>query len=170
MLQLLKNKAPVKILALAVLFVIDFNPASGQELKFIKEADLEEIINNPDNKLHVINFWASWCPPCVKEMPVFQDAALSYNATEIKFIMVSLDYPDKMDSQLIPFLKKHNISLNVYLMMDTDYLKWADKVDPAFQGNIPATLFINNARRIRYFHLGEITGPELKSIIEKYKK
>ena len=55
-------------------------------------------------------------------------------------------------------------------MMDTDYLKWADMVDPAFKGNIPATLFLNNAKKIRYFHSGEITEKELKNLIIKFTK
>lgn len=143
---------------------------SGQQLKFIKEADLVEIIRNPENKLYVINFWASWCPPCVREMPIFQEVAFSYNATEVKFIMVSMDFPDKMETQLIPFLKNNDINLEVDLMMDPDYLNWAANVDPSFLGNIPATLFINNAKKIRYFHGGEISESELRSIIDKYRK
>lgn len=143
---------------------------SGQQLKFIKSQDLEQIIRNPEDKLFVINFWASWCPPCVREMPIFQEVAFSYNATEVKFIMVSLDFPDKMDTQLIPFLKNYDINLEVDLMMDTDYLSWADIVDTAFQGNIPATLIFNNAKKIRQFHSGEISETELKSLIDKYRK
>jgi len=141
-----------------------------QNLKYIYPADLDEILKNPENKLQVINFWASWCPPCVNEMPGFQNVASSINNTEIKFRMISLDYPDKMNTQLIPFLKKYDINLEVDLMMDTDYLKWADMVDPAFKGNIPATLFLNNAKKIRYFHSGEITEKELKNLIIKFTK
>ena len=159
----------LRILYIILFIILNYSNLQGQQLKFIKEADLEEILKNQDNKLHVISLWASWCPPCVREMPVFQNTSFLYNTTEVRFIMISLDYPDKMETQLIPFLKKYDINLEVLLMMDTDYLKWADKVDPDFQGNIPSTLFINNAKKIRHFHAGEITATELRSIIDKLK-
>jgi hypothetical protein len=50
-------------------------------------------------------------------------------------------------------------------MTDIDYNGWIDKVDPAWQGDIPATLFFNNSKKTRYFHTGEVTEPELKKYI-----
>lgn len=168
--HIVMKKVILKILLLLLMIMIYQGKARAQQLKFINDSDLQQIIKNPDNKLFVISFWASWCPPCVREMPVFQEVAFSYNATEVKFIMVSMDFPDKMDSQLLPFLRNNDINLEVNLMMDTDYLNWSDKVDPSFLGNIPATLFINNAKKIRYFHTGELAETELRSLIDKYRK
>jgi hypothetical protein len=71
-----------------------------------------------------------------------------------------------VDKTLVPFLKKNGISLDVRVMTDTDYNSWIDKVDTDWQGNIPSTLFFNNHKKIRYFHSGEITEPELRKIID----
>jgi len=82
--------------------------------------------------------------------------------------MVSLDFPSQIEKQLIPFLKKNMITLDVRIMTDIDYNAWIEKVDPSWQGNIPATLFFNNPRKTRYFHPGEIDEPGLKKIINSH--
>ena len=142
--------------------------ASGQKIEYIKVPDLEKMLNNQENKLFIVNLWATWCAPCVKELPAFEKVAGEYNQSQVRFIMISLDFPSQIESQLKPFLKKNNISLDVSVMMDTDYNSWIDKVDPQWQGNIPSTLFVNNVKKSRYFHSGEITEHELRTIINKY--
>lgn len=140
----------------------------GQKIEYIKVPDLEKILNNQENKLFIVNLWATWCAPCVKELPAFEKVAGEYNQSQVRFIMISLDFPSQIESQLKPFLKKNNISLDVSVMMDTDYNSWIDKVDPQWQGNIPSTLFVNNVKKSKYFHSGEITEHELRTIINKY--
>jgi thiol-disulfide isomerase/thioredoxin len=141
---------------------------SAQKVEYLKVPDLERILKNPDNKLFVINLWATWCAPCVKELPDFQKVAQDYSSSKVKFIMVSLDFPSEIDKQLLPFLKKNNISLDVAVMTDTDYDSWIRKVDKDWQGNIPSTLLFNNTRKTRYFHSGELSESELRSLITKY--
>jgi thiol-disulfide isomerase/thioredoxin len=142
--------------------------ASGQKINYIKVPELEKILSNSENKLFVLNLWATWCPPCVSELPGFINVAKAYDPSKVKFIMVSLDFPSQIDKELIPFLKKHNITLDVSVMMDIDYNSWVDKIDGEWQGDIPATLIFNNSRKIRYFHTGEISEPELKRLINEY--
>jgi thiol-disulfide isomerase/thioredoxin len=51
---------------------------SGQDVEYIKVPELEKILNNPDDRLYVVNFWATWCGPCVKEFPVFEKVSKEY--------------------------------------------------------------------------------------------
>ena len=141
---------------------------NAQKFEYIKVPELEKILKNPENKLFVVNLWATWCAPCVKELPDFEKVAKEFNSSKVKFIMVSLDFPSEIDKQLLPFLKKNQISLDVKVMTDTDYDSWIRKVDKDWQGNIPSTLVFNNARKTRYFHSGEISESELKALIDKY--
>jgi len=141
---------------------------NAQKFEYIKVPELEKILKNPENKLFVVNLWATWCAPCVKELPDFEKVAKEFNSSKVKFIMVSLDFPSEIDKQLLPFLKKNQISLDVKVMTDTDYDSWIRKVDKDWQGNIPSTLVFNNARKTRYFHSGEISESELKVLIDKY--
>lgn len=148
----------------AILFLAS-SGLEGQKIEYIKIPGLEKILKNPDNKIFVVNFWATWCPPCVSEMPVFVKVAKDYDPAKVRFILISLDFPSQIEKQLIPFLKKNNITLEVAVMTDVDYNAWISKVDPGWQGDIPATLFYNNSKKTRYFHPGEVSEPELKKYI-----
>jgi thiol-disulfide isomerase/thioredoxin len=140
-------------------------PVKGQNIERIKIQELEKILSNPGNKLYVVNFWATWCAPCVKEFPLFEKVAKDYNKGKVEFIMISLDFPSQIEKQLLPFLKKNNVSLRVAVMTDVDYNAWIDKVDPSWQGDIPATLIFNNAEKSRQFHTGEVNEEELRKMI-----
>jgi thiol-disulfide isomerase/thioredoxin len=150
---------------LLILTFVQVDKSFAQRVKQIDIPELEQLLKSDEDRLHVVNFWATWCPPCVKEMPYFRDVALSYNDKKVKFLFVSLDFPSQLESNLIPFLDKYEIYLDVFLMMNTDYNEWIDKVDPAWQGNIPVTIFYNNVKKKRYFHPGELSEQELRKII-----
>lgn len=147
---------------------ISAKEATGQKIEYIKVPELEKMLNSKENNLLIVNFWATWCAPCVKELPAFEKVAVEYEQSKVRFIMISLDFPSQIESQLKPFLKKNNITLDVSVMMDTDYNSWIDKVDPQWQGNIPSTLIVNHEKETRYFHSGEIDEPELRALINKF--
>ena len=156
------------IIVLIIAFIGSSAPVPGQKIEYIKIPGLEKILKDPQNKLLVINFWATWCAPCVSEIPVFEKMAKFYDPSKVKFLLISLDFPSQIDKQLIPFLKKNKITIDVAVMTDIDYNSWIDKVDPQWQGDIPATLFLNNSTKSRYFHSGEVNEPELKKYINSF--
>jgi len=155
------------IFAITLLLTVSHYHSAAQDVKKINITDLEKILNNRTDKLYVVNLWATWCAPCVKELPAFEKVAAEYDKSKVEFIMISLDFPSKIESQLIPFLNKRQISLDVSVMMETDHNSWIEKIDPSWQGNIPSTLFFNNADRKRHFHPGEIEENELRNLIRK---
>lgn len=137
----------------------------SQKIEYIKVPELEKILKNIDNKLFVINFWASWCSPCVKELPIFEKVSKEYDTARVEFILISLDFPSQLETQLIPFLKKNKVSLKVAVMMDVDYNSWIDKVDVLWQGEIPATLIFNNMKKRKHFSPGEVDESGLRRMI-----
>ncbi|MDX1685809.1 MAG: TlpA disulfide reductase family protein [Saprospiraceae bacterium] len=90
----------------------------------------------------VYNFWATWCKPCVKEMPYFLEASEKH--PEWNFVLVSLDFPMHFESKLRPFLIKNQIEIPVVVLDETDANVYIDKIDPSWQGSIPATLVWKN--------------------------
>ncbi|WP_121667129.1 TlpA disulfide reductase family protein [Mesonia aquimarina] len=98
-------------------------------------------LNKNDNKLYVINFWATWCKPCVEEMPYLLRLE---EEEEVELILVSLDLPKMKNSQLKPFLKKRGINSKVILLDDPNSNQWIPKVNPDWDGAIPATLIYKN--------------------------
>jgi len=156
--------------AAALLIITGLSPLQAQKIEKIGIPGLESILASQEDQLHVVNFWATWCPPCVTELPYFEKMAKEYQGKGVKFILISLDFPSQIDSKLIPFLKKNKITADVRVMTDIDYNSWIDKVDSSWQGNIPVTLFLNNAKKIRYFHSSEMTEKELRDQITRYKQ
>jgi thiol-disulfide isomerase/thioredoxin len=141
----------------------------AQKIEKIGIPELEKILASPADELHVVNFWATWCPPCVTELPYFEKLAGEYQGKGVKFILISLDFPSQIETQLVPFLEKNKIIAEVKVMTNLDYNSWIEKVDAGWQGNIPVTLFFNNARKKRYFHPSEVTEKELRDLITKHK-
>lgn len=153
------------LISFILIFIILADKLEAQKFEFIQVPELEKILKNPENKLYVVNFWATWCPPCVKEFPYFQKLAKEYDPEKVEFIMISLDFRSDLESKLIPFLEKNNVTVDVALMTDLDYNSWIDKVDPSWQGEIPSTLIFNNSRKVRLFHPGELDEQGLRKLI-----
>ncbi|MBN2347274.1 MAG: TlpA family protein disulfide reductase [Bacteroidales bacterium] len=113
---------------------------------------------------YVINFWATWCVPCRKEMPAFVELQEKYKNKKLKILLVSLDFPNQADKLIFPFKKKYNIQSEIILLNDPDSNSWIDKVDNTWSGAIPATLVYN--ARFRKFYEQSFTYDELESIVK----
>ena len=108
---------------------------------------LEKTILNDENTIYVVNFWATWCKPCVAELPYFENYYRANKNKKIKVILVSLDFQRTLQTKLIPFVGLHNITSTVVLLNDKDYNRWLSKVDNDWGGSIPATLLIKGNKR-----------------------
>lgn len=155
-------KTCVTLLFLLVLLASE--TAAQGPAKIDREALLELTTKKSDTTF-VINFWATWCSPCVKEIDYFEDLHRLNQGKKLKVILVSLDFPDRADIQLLPFLRDKSISAHVVLMADLDYNSWIEDVDPGWSGAIPATLFQRGENRI--FHEGELSREELNDFVNQ---
>ena len=118
-----------------------------------------------EDKVYVINFWATWCVPCVKELPYFEEIAET-RKDDFEMILVSLDFPKQIESRVIPFLKTKDIKSKVVLLDESDANVFIDDIDPNWSGSIPATLIWYKGKLAfaeREFHNTE----ELKTFIYK---
>ncbi|PZE16113.1 TlpA family protein disulfide reductase [Putridiphycobacter roseus] len=107
--------------------------------------ELAPLLQTNKEQTIVVNFWAMWCVPCVKELPYFQ--ALADAHPELEVVLVSMDFPAEIESTLKPFLREKNINLKVVLLDDPDANTWIDKIDPNWSGAIPFTIVFNNNKR-----------------------
>jgi len=123
-------------------------PAVSQNLKrFETFKELEKELIKHNDTLYVINFWATWCAPCVKELPYFEELHFKSKGQKIKVILVSLDFKKQIESHLIPFLNKKKYTAEVVLLNDKNYSNWLDKVNSDWSGAIPATWLIQGDKR-----------------------
>ncbi|MDO5980016.1 TlpA disulfide reductase family protein [Flavivirga spongiicola] len=104
----------------------------------------EKFLNKKDDKIYVINFWATWCAPCVKELPYFEKLNSQYNDKNVEVILVSLDFPHLYESKLKPFIKKRKLKSKVIALDDVDMNSWIPKVNKDWSGSIPATIIYKN--------------------------
>ena len=126
--------------------------------------DFEPHLHFSNDTTYLVNFWASWCTPCVDELPAIERIGQEYGNSKFRILLVSLDFPKQIESRLIPFIEKNRIHSEVMVFNDPDANKWIDKVDSGWSGSIPATLIYN--RDSRLFHEGSYTYKELKVIVE----
>lgn len=108
---------------------------------------LQSLWDADPEKVWVVNFWATTCPPCLKEMPHFAELEKQYMKEEVKVLLVSLDDKKNLDSRVIPFIEKHHITPEVLLLADQNYSAWTDEIDPSWFGALPATLILNGDQR-----------------------
>lgn len=120
----------------------------AQSLTKINSDELEELSAMNNDTTYILNFWATWCSPCIKEIGYFEDLHRQAPGTEMKVILISLDFPNSIDRRVIPFLKEKDITAEVKLVTDLDYNAWIDRIDPGWSGAIPATLIYKQDKRL----------------------
>jgi thiol-disulfide isomerase/thioredoxin len=136
---------PLKtIILLTIMLSINLtNIRSQHQVKVIESYDiLERSLDLESDTTYVINFWATWCKPCVQELPYFEQFNLENKNKAVKVILVSLDFAKQIDSHLIPFIEKRKLTSLVVFMADKNYNQWLNKVSPEWSGSIPATLLL----------------------------
>ncbi|KAF2336829.1 TlpA disulfide reductase family protein [Flavobacterium daemonense] len=139
----------MKIKTLLYLFlVIVFSTVSyGQNVKLITVDQLKERIQKGKDSIYVVNFWATWCAPCVKELPNFEKLQAEFKSEKLAVLLVSVDFKSKLNSAVIPFVKRKNMQNEVFLLDESSPQEYIDRIDPSWSGSIPATLFIKDDKR-----------------------
>lgn len=153
------------VVAVFVFFALFHNQVYGQPYKLVSKTELSDLLNKKSDKVQVINFWASWCAPCVAELPDFVDAISESDPNKVEYIFVSLDFLSSAKKTLPAFLKRNNYNFNVLLISETDHNSWIEMVDKNWGGSIPATLFINNSKSKRHFINGPIDKKKILTVI-----
>ena len=120
--------------------------------------------NGEEQTTYVINFWATWCKPCIKELPAFEERNTRYKDKGVKVVLVSLDFPDILQSQVVPFVEKQGLNAQVVLLDDPDANSWIPKVSEQWSGAIPATLMIKGGSE--QFYERSFTYEELEAELQ----
>ena len=124
-----------------------FSSNSG-DIPILNFQQFEPNLHFSNDTIYIVNFWATWCVPCRKELPDFEKINQDYTGKPVKVLLVSLDFPKDIESSLKPFLEKNAITADVLLLNDPNSNAWIDKVDTSWSGSLPATLIYNKSKRI----------------------
>lgn len=129
-----------------------FNNIYSQDIKYFEVlnfSELEPRLNKNNDTVYVINFWATWCVPCRKELPEFEKIRKVYYDKEVKILLVSLDFPNQQGA-VKSFIEKNQIMCDVVILNAPDANSWIDKVDKNWSGSLPFTLIYKNEVKKNY--------------------
>ncbi|WP_435579549.1 TlpA family protein disulfide reductase [Gilvibacter sp.] len=121
--------------------------SSDSKVPIYKFDEFEPLLNQDDGNVYVVNFWATWCKPCIKELPYFETIGEKYAEQNVKVLLVSIDFPKLLEKQVIPFIEKNELKSPVVLLDDTGANEWIPKVDESWSGAIPATVIYKGDQR-----------------------
>jgi len=150
-----------RLLWVLLLFCLPLAISAQEKVKTIKLAQLNEWIGDESGDLYVINFWATWCRPCVAELPYFEQINQEMGEQGVKVHLVSLDFVEELE-KVERFAGKKKLASSVFLLDETKYNDWIDKIASEWSGAIPATLFVNKSENIYEFHEGDLSLEELR--------
>ena len=156
----------IRILPLLLVMFFSCRQADSQSIPKWKVTDLEEYIAKSDAPT-VVNFWATYCGPCLKEIPYFQEVVKRYEKKGVKLLLVSLDFKESFPDKISRFADKRKFTSAIVWLDETNADYFCPKVDSKWSGVMPATLFINNKKGHRSFFEEEMSKEKFETAIRK---
>ncbi len=141
--------------------------SQAQNVPVINVDQLESRLENGADTTFVVNFWATWCGPCVKELPFFETLGANNSAAKFKVLLVTMDFVENLESKVIPFIAKKEIKSAVLLLDEGNPNEWIPRVSEKWSGAIPATIFVNTQKKTRHFHEGSFKEGELEAKLQE---
>jgi thiol-disulfide isomerase/thioredoxin len=182
------NDVTTKSLLLGCLFVIAFRalgcrpndprnpPLAGgasaadrkqsETVEPIDRAGLQQLIEERNGRILFLNIWATWCAPCVEEFPDLVKLSRAYPEHEVEVVGISADYPDEVDSKILPFIKKHDVPFRILVAKFEHQEDFIKSVNPSWSGALPATLIYDQHGSLRLFLVGQGTFERFKKAID----
>jgi thiol-disulfide isomerase/thioredoxin len=154
-----------KKILLVVMLIGVINTLQSQQIKKVKIEDVKKIIDTSTVPL-VVNFWATWCKPCVHELPGFEKNIAAMKDKKVKLLLVSLDLADDYPKGIAEFLKKNNYTAQTVWLNETDAASFCPVIDKTWEGTIPATIMVNNKKHYRKFFGQQLPEPRLQQELQ----
>jgi thiol-disulfide isomerase/thioredoxin len=155
----------MKSLVIILCLVFSSFVVTAQSIPSWKITDLEKYIQSSSTPL-IVSFWATFCKPCLEEIPYFERLAKKYDKEGVTILLVSLDMEDQYPKTISATIAKRKFASKVVWLNETNADYFCPKVDSAWSGSLPSTLFINNKTGYRKFFEEKIPETNLQKEIE----
>ena len=159
---------PSRIFVLLV-FMSVCGSLNAQTVKLLTINQLEDRVSKGGDTVYVVSFWATWCAPCIAELPYFEKLQTTYKDQPLKVLLVSLDFKSKLEKAVIPFVTRRKLTNEVFLLNEANAQEYIDRVSTQWSGAIPATLIYNKKKALRKFYEKEFTYDELDKTYQASK-
>lgn len=141
--------------------------ASGQtSIRKVKIGELQKMIDTSSVPL-VVNFWATWCGPCIREIPWFEKGVGALKDKKVKLLLVSIDFPAEFPKGITEFAKKQGYISQIVWLNETNTDYFCPKIDKSWDGTIPVTLMVNNSRKYWAFYKQQLPEALLQQELQK---
>ena len=154
------------VTALLLLFLSISANSRAQNIGHLTIKQLQDIYYQKNDTTYVVNFWATWCGPCVMEMPALLQFYTSHKNSRVKLLLISLDQP-KFEKHVSNFVTKNKIEAPVYILDAGKNFDWLPKIDERWEGSIPATLVVNASKNIQQFYETPLEPGQLEYLLKK---
>jgi peroxiredoxin len=144
--------------------------ATESPITLLKPADFTKLKAESNGKVLLINFWATWCAPCVAEFPEFVMIDKTYRAKGVRTVSISTDEKSDIESAVLPFLKKQKAEFESFVSDSEDPQELIDVVDKNWSGALPATFVFDKQGKIVLTKYGIIDREELLKALESALK
>jgi thiol-disulfide isomerase/thioredoxin len=138
-----------------------------KKIELIDETGFKNLIQNRDDKILVVNVWATWCIPCREEFPALVKIANKYQNENVEVVGISADYPDEIESKVQPFLESQKAGFKNYVKNFEDDDAFINSVNPEWGGALPATFVYDIDGNLQESHFGQNDFAGFQELIEK---
>ena len=133
----------------------------SQGFKPVKFDPIEKVLQTDNDTTYIINFWATWCKPCIEEIPYFDELMEKYSNQKFKVVLVSMDFESDVQKRLIPFLEKKKYKSEVWWFNEQKQNKFIEQIEKDWYGEIPFTVIKNGSSNKRFWKAGKWEKEEL---------
>jgi thiol-disulfide isomerase/thioredoxin len=140
----------MKIVLTTACFLLIASFAFSQTIKKVKVTEVEEYIKNSDHPI-VLNCWATWCAPCIEEIPYFMETVKKYSEQKVELVLMSLDFATSYPNKILDLVKKRHFEATFLWLNETNADYFCPKIDPKWDGTLPSTLFVDPKTGYRKF-------------------
>ena len=157
----------IKKTAFIILFFCFALAATAQNIPKLKMVDVVQHFEQKNDSIYVINFWATFCKPCVAEIPNFIKISDRYKKDKVKLMLVSLDLPSYYPKKVADFAAKNKFTTNIVWLEETDADYFCPMIDKSWGGSIPATIIVNTKTGYKKFFEKELSAVEFEKELKK---
>ncbi len=141
----------------------------AQKLASYNAEQLNKRIANKDT-LYIVNFWATWCIPCVKELPAFDSLYNAYKGKPVKVILLSFDFEEQYPEKITQWLQKKKVQAEVIWFNESKPNDYIPKIAPDWEGALPATILVNNKKKTRELVAQSVTFEQLNMWVKNQQE